>query len=179
MMKPKVHPRTPRSRKKNVIPLSNLRTSEVVRTVVDHPRRLEELVNLLQDKERAVRGRAATTLARLSESHPGRLVRHLERLREALGDDSAYVRWHMLYTLSQVISRFPRRASISLADVSARLADEDKLVRSFACRALEYVAARKPQIVQALFSGSKEKMPPSLARVLQAPTPKVAGLEKR
>ncbi len=179
MMKPKVHRRTPGSRKKNVIPLSNLRTSEVVRTVVDHPHRLEELVNLLQDKERTVRGRAAATLARLSESHPARLVRHLERLREALGDDSAYVRWHMLCTLGQVVSRFPRRASISLPDVSARLADEDKMVRCFACRALEHVAARKPQIVQELFSGNREKIPPSLARVLQASTPRAAGSEKR
>jgi len=167
MMKPKLHPRTARSSKKNAVPLSKLRASEVVRTVVDHPRRLDELVNLLQDKERAVRGRAAATLARLSESHPARLVRHLERLRGTLGDESAYVRWHLLYTLGLVISRFPRRASFSLADVSARLSDEDRMVRSFACRALESVAIRKPQLVKSLFSANKEGIPPSLARLLQ------------
>lgn len=167
MIKPNVHPRSSRSRKKSVVPLSNLRASEVVRTVVDHPRRLEELINLLQEKERPLRGRAAATLARLSESHPARLVKHLEQLREALGDDSAYVRWHLLYTLGQVISRFPRRASFSLADVSARLTDENNLVRSFACRALEGVAAHAPDLVQALFSTNKETIPASLARVLQ------------
>jgi len=167
MIKPKVHPRASGSRKKSVVPLSNLRASEVVRAVVDHPRRLEELVSLLQEKERSLRGRAAATLARLSESHPVRLMKHLEQLREALGDDSAYVRWHLLYTLGQVISRFPRRASFCLSDVSARLTDENILVRNFACRALEEVAARAPELVQALFSTNKEAIPPSLARVLQ------------
>jgi hypothetical protein len=167
MIRPKVHARHSGSRKKNVIPLSSLRASEVVRTVVDHPRRLEELVSLLQEKERSLRGRAAATLARLSESHPARLIKHLEQLREALGDDSAYVRWHLLYTLGQVISQFPRRASFTLADVSARLTDENNLVRSFACRALEGVAARAPELVQTLFSTNKEAIPPSLARVLQ------------
>jgi HEAT repeat protein len=169
MMKAKVHRRTSRSRKKNITPLSKLRTSEVVRTVVADPRRLDELVNLLQDKERAIRGRAAATLARLSESHPARLVRHLERLRGSTGDDSANVRWHLMYTLGQVIAGFPRRASPYLADVSARLADEDRLVRRFACRALEYIATHKPKIIQALYAANKEEMPPSVARLLRHP----------
>jgi HEAT repeat protein len=172
MMKPELHRRASRNRKENAIPLSKLRASEVVRTVVDHPRRLEELVDLLRDKERSIRGRAAATLARLSQSHPARLVRYVDRLKETLGDDSAYVRWHLLYTLGQVIPRFPRRASFSLADVKARLGDEDKLVRSFACRALEHVAAHKPQLVQALYSANKEEIPPAIARALQASNPK-------
>jgi HEAT repeat protein len=177
-MKPRLHRSTSQSAKKNRVPLSKLRTSEVVRTVVDHPRRLGELVNLLQDKERAIRGRAATTLARLSESHPGRLLSHLERMRGGLGDDSAYVRWHLLYTLGQVISRFPGRTAFSLADVSARLADEDRLVRRFACRALEWVAARKPQLVQALFSANQDSMPPSLARIIQGGSVPAKGARK-
>ena len=69
MMKTKLQPRTSRNRKNGTVPLSKLRTSEVVRTVVDHPRRLEELVTLLQDKERVVCGCAAATLVRLLESH--------------------------------------------------------------------------------------------------------------
>jgi HEAT repeat protein len=167
MMKPTLHRRTSRSRKKNVTPLSNLRTSEVVRTVVANPRRLDELVNLLQNRERLIRGRAATTLARLSESHPARLVRHLEHLRGAIGDDSAYVRWHLLYTLGQVISRFPKRSSPYLGEICAHLTDEDRLVRSFACRALEKVAARKPQLISALYSAKPDDIPPSVARLLQ------------
>jgi hypothetical protein len=168
MMKPKLHRRTSGSRKKNVTPLSNLRTSEVVRTVVANPRRLDELVNLLQNKERLIRGRAATTLARLSESHPARLVRHLEHLRGAIGDDSAYVRWHLLYALGQVISRFPKRSSPYLGEVRAHLTDEDRLVRSFACGALEKVAARKPQLINALYSANPDEIPPSVARLLQS-----------
>ncbi len=169
MIKPRWKSRTSARGKKNQIPLSKLRTSEVVRTVVDHPRRLEELVNMLQDKERAIRGRAACTLARLSESHPGRLVRHAERLSGALHDESAFVRWHLVYALGRVISRYPSRASSSLGDISARLLDEDRLVRRFACRALENVAALKPQLVQALFAAGKEEMPPSVARLLPHP----------
>jgi HEAT repeat protein len=167
MMKPKLHRRTSRSRKKNITPLSNLRTSEVVRTVVADPRRLDELVNLLQDKERLIRGRAATTLSRLSDSHPARLVRHLEQLRGAIGDDSAYVRWHLLYTMGQVISRFPKRSSPYLGEIRAQLTDEDRLVRSFACRALEKVATRKPQLIKALYSANPDEIPPSVARLLQ------------
>ena len=58
-MKPRLKSRSSAGGKNPRVPLSKLRTSEVVRTVVDHPRRLEELVNLLQDKERVIRGRAA------------------------------------------------------------------------------------------------------------------------
>jgi vesicle coat complex subunit len=146
---------------------------------VDHPRRLEELVNLLQDKERAVRGRAAATLVRLSESHPARLVRYVERLQAGLDDDSAYVRWHLLYALGQVISSYPRRASFSLADVKARLGDEDKLVRGFACRALECIAARNPQVIQALFSANQEEIPPSVACLLKGSGRRVGPTRNR
>ena len=166
MMKPRLQHRASRSRKKSLTPLSNLRTSEVVRTVVAHPRRLDELVNLLQDGDRRIRGRAATTLARLSESHPARLVRHLEHLRGAIADDSAYVRWHLLYALGHVIARFPKRSSMYLGDVRGRLADEDRLVRSFACRALEKVASDKPRLINTLYSATPDDIPPSVARLL-------------
>ena len=178
MTKLDLYRRTTRSRKKNRVPLSKLRAAEVVRTVVDHPRRLDELINLLRDKERSIRGRAATTLTRLSESHPARLIRHIEALREGLGDDSAYVRWHLVYTLGRVVVRYPRRASFCLADVKSRLGDEDKVVRNFACRALEAVAARQPQLVQALFRSNKEEIPPSLAPLIQADGPKTDNQRK-
>ena len=101
MIETRTHRRVHRNRKKRRIPLSKLHTSEVVRTVVAHPRRLEELINMLDDRDRSLRDRAAKTLARLSESHPGRLIRVVERVREALVDDSAYVRWHLVYTLGR------------------------------------------------------------------------------
>jgi len=73
-----------RNRKKPLIPLSKLRTSEVVKTVLDHPRRIAELVSMLEDRDRSVRGRAAATLARLSETHQNRVVRLLEQIKTAL-----------------------------------------------------------------------------------------------
>jgi hypothetical protein len=167
MTKAGFHRHAAQRRKKNVIPLSKLRASEVVRTVVDHPRRLDELVDLLRDNERAIRGRAAATFTRLSETHPGRLVRHVEALRESLGDDAAYVRWHLLYALGRVIARFPRRASGSLADIKAHLTDEHKVARSFACRALEMIASSNPKLVHAIFTSEKEEIPPSLARLFK------------
>jgi HEAT repeat protein len=156
--------RIPRSRKKRTVPLSNLRTSEVVRAVVAHPRRLSELINLLEDRDRTVRGRAAATLARLSESHPGRLVRVVMRLKEGLTDDSAYVRWSLSYALGRVGTIFPNQASRFLDGLGSLLEDENKVVRALACRALVRIAARKPLIVRDYFESSKREMPVTVAR---------------
>jgi hypothetical protein len=175
MTKTRCQRSVPGSPKKNIVPLSKLRTSEVVRTVVDHPRRLDELVALLQDKERKIRGRAAVTLARLSESHPARLLRHLERLRGFLSDDSAFVRWHLLYVLGRVLERFPGKAAGLLSDVGNRLADEDRIVRVFACRALEWIATRNPMIIVKLFEAKPGEMPPSLVRLLQVTPTQAKG----
>jgi len=82
MTEPGIHRRIVRNRKKNSVPLSKLRTSDAVRTVVAHPRRLEELLRMLEDKDRLVRGRAAVALTRLAESHPARLQRVAVRILE-------------------------------------------------------------------------------------------------
>ncbi len=155
-----------RSRKKAAVPLSKLRTSEAVKTVVDHPRRLEELVGMLQDKDRILRGRAAATLARLSESHAGRLFRILERVKDGLADDSAYVRWHLAYTLGLFGARFPNRSSMFVTELGARLDDENRIVRVFASNALAQIAERKPEIVKTLFETTKRETPAAVARVL-------------
>ena len=47
-----------RRSKKDTIPLSKLRTYEVLKTVVDNPRRLDELIRMLEDKDRSARSRA-------------------------------------------------------------------------------------------------------------------------
>ncbi len=166
MIRPRSH-RIARTRKKRTVPLSNLRTSEVVRAVVAHPRRLSELLNLLEDKERTVRGRAAATLARLSESHPGRLVRVLNRLKEGLSDDSAYVRWSLSYALGRVGSIFPNQAGRFLEGLCSLLDDENRIVKVLACRALERIAARKPQLVCDYFKNSKKEMPGTIARCIR------------
>ena len=168
MTEPRIHRRVVRNRKKSRVPLSKLRTSDAVKTVVNHPRRLEELLRMLEDKERGVRGRAAAALARLSDSHPARLMRVVLRLREALADDSANVRWYLVYTLGKLGSCFPSQSRSFLNDLVSNLDDQNRIVRSVACRALSQVAARKPLIVEEFFQNLKREMPPALARVLRS-----------
>lgn len=155
------------NRKKGAVPLSILRMSDAVKTVVDHPRRLEELVRMLGDKDLGVRGRAAATLAKLSESHPARLLRISARLREALADDSAYVRWHLVYALGKLGSHFPAQLQGFLNDLVGRLDDSNRIVRILACRTLGDVAARKPCIVEEAFQNLKREIPYSVARILR------------
>lgn len=168
MVETRTHRRISRSRKKRRIPLVKLRASEVVRTVVDHPRRLGELVNLLNDTDRAIRGRAANTLARLSESHPGRLLRILDRLSVALADESAYVRWYLVYAFGRVASKFPARAQRFLTDLIARLDDDNRVVRVLTIQALGRVAASKPQMIQELFQSTNHAVPPAVTQVLRS-----------
>jgi HEAT repeat protein len=166
MTEPRTHHRIVRNRKKNCVPLSKLRTSDAVRTVVDHPRRLEELLRMLEDKDRSVRGRASVALAQLSDFHPMRLVRVAARLKESLGDDSAYVRWHLLYTLGRVGAKFPTQARTFLPDLILHLDDDNRICRILACKALGHVADRKPALIQECFRNLKKDIPLSLARVI-------------
>ena len=166
MRESRTHRRITGNRKKSV-PLSKLRTSQVVKTVVDHPRRIEELVDMLEDRDRVIRGRAAATLARLSESHPGRLTRILERVKDALSDDSAYVRWHLAYTLGRIGGRFPARSQGFLKELGSRLEDENRVVRIVATRALGLVATRRPRLVKDFFRAGKGEIPTQIARILR------------
>ena len=168
MNEPRTHRRANRRRAKNFVPLSILRMSEAVRTVVQHPRRLDELVRMLGDKDLAVRGRAAAALAKLSESHPARLGRILARLKEALPDDSARVRWHLVYTLGRLGSRFPAELEGILKDLVPRLEDANRIVRILACRTLGDIAARRPSVVEGIFEHLKKDVPPSIARILRS-----------
>jgi hypothetical protein len=167
MTEPKTHRHVVRNRKKPRVPLSKLRTSDVVKTVVDHPRRLQELLRMLEEKDRAMRGRAAATLARLSESHSARLLRLITRLKEAACDDSAYVRWNLTYALGKLGSKYPARSFGFLGDLQNRLEDENRVVRIMACKAIAQIAAIKPVMVEEFFQNSKKDIPPSVARVLR------------
>ncbi len=157
----------PRNRKKTVIPLSKLRTAEVMRAVVDHPRRLAELVSMLDDMDRSVRGCAAATLARLSETHAGRLVRILDRLKEGMGDDSAYVRWSLAYALGRVGASMPSHAQRFISELIERVEDENKVVRVIACRAIGRIARRRPQLIKEVFDNSKREVPAVISRILR------------
>ena len=165
-MKARSSRRASRNRKSSV-PLSSLRTSEVVRTIVDHPRRLDELVSMIEDSDLKVRDRAAATLARLADSHPGRLLRVLDRLAEVLADDSAYVRWNLAFALGSIGAQFPRRLPDFLARLAERLDDENRVVRVIACRSLMRIAARHPKVVFDHFESSKRQAPRPLQRLLR------------
>lgn len=168
MTGPRIHRRVVRNRKKTAVPLSKLRTSDAVKTVVNHPRRLEELLRMLEDKDRSVRGRAVAALARLAESHPARLLRAVLRLREGLSDDSAYVRWHLAYTFGRLGSHFPAQSRVFLNDLVSRLDDENRVVRTVACKAISQMAARKPGIIEEFFQNLKREIPPAIARVMRS-----------
>ena len=167
MTEPRTHHRIVRNRKKNCIPLSKLRTSDAVKTVVNHPRRLQELLRMLDDKDRIVRGRAAVAVSQLSDSHPSRLIRVAARLREALNDESAYVRWHLLYSLGMLGSNYPIQVRGFLPDFVARLEDDNRVCRILAAKALGQIAARKPGIVADCFRNLKKEIPSSLVRMLR------------
>jgi HEAT repeat protein len=166
MTEPKTHMRVVRNRKKGTVPLSKLCPADMVKTIVDNPRRLEELLRMLEDKDRIIRGRAAVTLAKLSESHPARLLRAIAQIKESLNDDSAYVRWHLAYTLGKLGSQFPALFSDFLNDLVTHLEDTNRIVRIIACKALGQVAARKPAIVEDFFRDLKKEIPPAVARFL-------------
>lgn len=168
MTEPRTHRRVSRDRKKAAVPLSRLRTSDAVKTVVNHPRRLGELVRMLEDKDRSVRGRAAATLARLSESYPARLLRIISRLKEGLTDDSAYVRWHLVHALGRLGLRFPAQLPGFLNDLVSGLDDSNRIVRVLTCRTLAQVAARKPLAVEQVFQNLKREIPLSIARILRS-----------
>jgi HEAT repeat protein len=169
MSGPGIHHRVVRDRKKGRIPLAKLRASDAAKTVVAHPRRLEELLRMLEDKDRSVRGRAAVALAQLSESHPARLLRVVARLREMMADESAYVRWHLLYALGKLGSRYPMKSRGFLPDLIARLDDDNRICRVIAMRALGQVAAGGPQIIEECFTSLKKEIPSAVSRILRRP----------
>jgi HEAT repeat protein len=167
MTGPGIHHHVVRNRKKSRIPLSKLRASDAVKTVVDHPRRLEELLRMLDDKDRRVRGRAAVALAKLSESHPARLLRVVARLREMMLDEAAYVRWHLLYALGRLGSQYPLQARSFLPDLISRLDDDNRVCRVLALRALGQVAARRSEIIEEYFQNLKKDIPPAISKILR------------
>jgi hypothetical protein len=178
MTKPKTKRRVVRNRKKSAVPLSTLRASDVVRTVVDNPRRLEELFRMLEDKDLGIRGRAAATIANLSDSHPARLGRFIARFKNSLGDDSAYVRWNLAYALGKLGSRFPAQSPDFLNDLALCLDDHNRIVQIMAGKALIQVAARKPAIVESFFKDLKKEIPPSVARFLRKSRKKTRSSHK-
>jgi hypothetical protein len=155
-----------RNRKNNNIPLSKLLTVDAVKTVLDNPQRIEELLVMLEDKELRIRGIAAATIAHLSESHPARLLTLSERFQEYLDDDFAYVRWHLVYALGRLCAYFPSCDRVLLGRIIAHLDDPNRLVRVITNKVLVHLAVRHPLIIEEYFSNLKQEIPPSISRWL-------------
>ena len=168
MTEPRTHRRVVRKSKKSTVPLSKLRASDVVKTVVEHPRRLKELLGLLEEKETGERGRAAATIARLSETHPARLLHSIARLKDSVVDDSAFVRWNLVYALGKIGSLFPVRSRDFLPELVSCLDDTNRIVRAFSSKAIIQIARQKPLIVEESFQHLKKDMPPAVVRSIQS-----------
>ncbi len=152
-------PQLVRKRKKTCIPLSRLRTSDAVKVVSDFPRRQEELFDMLEDRDRLIRGRAAAALAQLASLHPTRLLRFIPRLREALMDESAYVRWHLVHTTGKLCELFPTRLQDVIGDLIERLDDSNAIVRTLAAKEIARSAFHNPGIVEELFRNMNKEIP--------------------
>jgi len=162
-----VRPNLLDKRKKQRIPLSRLRKSDAVKVVSKFPRRLEELLHLLEDRDRRMRDLAAATLAQFVSMHPSRLLRFLPRLQESMTDESAYVRWHLVYTVGTLCALFPRRLRYVVPDLQVRLEDSNKIVRILASKALARIAFRNPDVVEGLFRNIGKEAPGIVGEVLR------------
>jgi hypothetical protein len=160
-------PRVIPKRKDRNIPLDKMRTSDVLKIVSDSPRRLEELLCLLENRERRVRDKAAATLARLVAIHPSRLLRSVPRIQESLLDDSAYVRWHVVYALGFLIGRFPSRLKGIVPNLLECLEDQNRIVRILASKALAQIAVRNPEMVEEAFRCIGKEIPAVVAEIFR------------
>ena len=148
-----------------------MQTPDAVKTVLRHPRRLEELLDMLGDNDLSIRGRAAATLARLAESRPESLLKAIPRLREYVNDDFDYVRWHLIYAFGEIGARVSAPAQESRkywADIFAGMDDDSHIVRMIAEKAVERLAARHPDAVAAFFGDIKQSVPDELAKLIPA-----------
>jgi hypothetical protein len=164
MKKLEIHRRAENHRRKRIVPLSRMQTPDAVRTVLRHPRRLEELLDMLGDKDLSIRGRAAATLARLAESHPESLLKALPRLREYMSDDSDYVRWHLVYAFGEIGARITASDREYWADVFTCMDDNSRIVRMIAGKTAVRLAAKHPDAVEAFFRNIQRPVPPELAK---------------
>ena len=166
MAKLKIHQCEANRRKKRIVPLSKLQAPDVMKTVLRHPRRLEELLDMLGDKDLVLRSRAAAILASLAESCPERLLKVLSRLQECLGDDSDYVRWHLFFALGELSVRFPALSKGCWANVFTGMNDSNRIVRMIAGKAAVRLAREHPDDVAAIYRDSRREIPHEIAVLL-------------
>ena len=166
MKKLEIQRRAENHRRKRILPLSGMQTPDAVKTVLSQPRRLEELLDMLGDKELSIRSRAAAALARLAESHPESLLKAMPRLREHIHDDSDYVRWHLIYAFGEIGACVSSSTREFLSDVFVGMEDSSRVVRMIAGKAAARLAAKRPDDIAAFFREVQRPVPPELAKYL-------------
>lgn len=166
MKKSEIPLRAENHRRKRIVPLSGMQPPDAVKTVLRHPRRLEELLDMLGDSSLPIRGRAAATLARLAESRPESLLSIVPRLREYTADDSDYVRWHLIYAFGEIGVRVPEPAREYWADVFHGMVDDSRVVRMIAVKAAVRLAVKDPAAAAAFFRSIQRPVPPELAKFI-------------
>ena len=139
-----------------------MQTTDVVKTVIRHPRRLEELLDMLGDIDIPIRGRAAATLARLAESHPESLLGAMSRLREHMNDDCDYVRWHLVYAFGEISARVSESEHEYWAVIFAGMDDSSRIVRMIAGKAAARLAGKHPEAVAAFYRDTQRHIPREL-----------------
>jgi HEAT repeat protein len=164
---PNLRSRIVRKGKNRCVPLSSMEILDAIEVISEFPRRLEELFDMLEDRDRITRDRAALILARFVSLHPSRLLRFVPRIREALLNESAYVRWYLVHTAGVLCELYPRRLKVILPDLLERLQDQNKIVRMFAAKALARSAFHNPGNVERLFHDIDVEIPGIVNKVLR------------
>lgn len=167
MKEKNAHVRIARKRRQINVPLKALTTADAVKIISDFPRRLEELWDLFEDRDRTIRQRAAAALAQLVCLQPAALKRSEYRIKELLLDESAYVRWHVVYTVGNLIGGNRVRMKRWIPDLVLPLEDPNGIVRAAAVKVLARLAAQDSQIIDETFQAMGQEIPPVVAEALK------------
>ncbi|HTV07707.1 MAG TPA: hypothetical protein VMD97_01520 [Candidatus Aquilonibacter sp.] len=115
-------------------------TDEVVREVLESPKRARTLVNqlvaALDDEHIVVPHRASNALKKIQRSHPALLEPHAKQiLQRALHTDHLHTRWNLLIILGELPLR-GRDKSLAVDLMFEALSSRSALERTFALQAL-------------------------------------------
>lgn len=147
-------------------PLANLRAAEAIRTVVECPHRLAELIGILVDGDLRLRSWAAAAIASLAVSHPERLLRHLALLSAAASDPLAHVRWNLAFALGKICARFPGQSKPIIPVLLAQLKDSHPVVSAMARYNLAEICRVGPHMVSRLVAAGEHLVPDWLSEIL-------------
>jgi hypothetical protein len=120
------------------------RVDEVVRLVLNAPRRFPELIKCLSDENPVVRMRAADAAEKVSARKPRLLDRHKGELLGLLSEaDEIELRWHLAAMVARLRLTPPERRRAVTA-FYRYLNDRSSIVKTFALQGLADLARDEP-----------------------------------